>query len=230
MPAGHRRVRADGTRELVAFDDGQREFSESWLDLLRSCKRRRLRAPVLASASAVLGCPAVGAPDTREQRCWFHKIANVLNARPRFAQPGAKAALAEIWNAKEKEHARAAAKTFADDYTSKCTKATAKVTDHLNVLLAFSSMTVGRALDPPAHHPIKPTFTTVRLRHWVTKGPGTFAAGIAKVFTLMSPPTRMACRERTPPRHPRPRRREVREGRPRRKPDDHESGGHRQVA
>ncbi|MHA4852271.1 transposase [Rhodococcus sp. MSC1_016] len=62
VPAGHRRVRADGTRELVSFDDGQREFSEPWLDLLRSCKRRRLRAPVLASAAAVLGCPAVGAP------------------------------------------------------------------------------------------------------------------------------------------------------------------------
>lgn len=102
-------VRADGTKELVALDDGHRESSESWLDLLRSCKRRGMRAPVLAVGDGALGFWAALRqlfPDTREQRCWFHKIANVLNALPKSAQPGAKAALAEIWNAEDKEHAR----------------------------------------------------------------------------------------------------------------------------
>jgi hypothetical protein len=105
-------------------------------------------------------------PDTREQPCWFHKIANVLNALPRSAQRGAKAAPADIWNAKEKEHARGAAKTFAADYASKCPKATAKVTDDLDVLLAFF------IYDYRPEHWIhlhttrsSPPFTTVRLRH-----------------------------------------------------------------
>lgn len=148
MPAGHRRVRADGTKKLVAFDDGHREFRSPGstcsaracvAGCTPRCSHRRRRSRVLGSLRQVL-------PDSREQRCWFHKIANVLNALPRSAQPGAKAALAEIWNAKEKEHARAAAKTFAADYASKCPKATAKVTYDLEVLLAFSSMTTGRAL------------------------------------------------------------------------------------
>ena len=96
-------VRADGTKELIALDDGHRESSESWADLLRSCQRRGMTAPVLAVGDGALGFWAAVRqvfPDTREQRCWFHKIANVLNALPKSAQPGAKAALAEIWNAR----------------------------------------------------------------------------------------------------------------------------------
>jgi transposase-like protein len=76
-------------------------------------------------------------PDTREQRCWFHKIANVLNCLPKSAQPGAKAALTEIWNAEDKEHAAAAAKAFTDTYGTKWAKSAAKITDDLDVLLAF---------------------------------------------------------------------------------------------
>lgn len=78
-------VRADGTKELVALDDGHRESTESWLDLLRSCKRRGMRAPVLAVGDGALGFWAAVRevfPEAREQRCWFHKIANVLNCRP----------------------------------------------------------------------------------------------------------------------------------------------------
>ena len=90
-------VRADGRKELVALADGYRESTESWADLLRDCKRRGMRAPVLAVGDGALGF--WGAlrevfPDTREQRCWFHKIANVLAALPKTAHPGAKKALA----------------------------------------------------------------------------------------------------------------------------------------
>src|SRR5688572_10924248 len=69
-------VRADGTKELVALDDGHRESSESWADLLRSCKRRGMQAPVLAVGDGALGFwKAVREvfPDTAEQRCWFHR-------------------------------------------------------------------------------------------------------------------------------------------------------------
>ena len=93
-------VRADGRKELIALADGQRESTESWADLLRSCKRRGMRAPVLAVGDGALGFWAAVRdvfPDTREQRCWFHLSANVLNCLPKPAQPGARAALAEIY-------------------------------------------------------------------------------------------------------------------------------------
>ncbi len=95
-------VRADGRKELVALTDGYRESTESWADLLRDAARRGMRAPALAVGDGALGF--WGAlrevfPETREQRCWFHKIANVLGALPKSAHPGAKKALAEIWNA-----------------------------------------------------------------------------------------------------------------------------------
>jgi putative transposase len=78
-------VRADGTKELVAFTDGHRESSESWADLLRDCKRRGMAAPVLAIGDGALGFWAALRhvfPATREQRCWFHKIANVSTRSP----------------------------------------------------------------------------------------------------------------------------------------------------
>jgi transposase-like protein len=83
-------VRADGRKELVALADGYRESSESWADLLRDCKRRGMRAPVLAAGDGALGF--WGAlrevfPETAEQRCWFHKIANVLAALPAVNAP-----------------------------------------------------------------------------------------------------------------------------------------------
>ena len=139
-------VRADGTKELVALDDGHRESTESWADLLRSCKRRGMRAPVLAVGDGALGFWAAlreAFPETREQRCWFHKIANVLNALPKSAQSGAKAALAEIWNAEDREHAEKAARAFVADYGTKWPKAAAKITDDLDVLLADFTNTTG---------------------------------------------------------------------------------------
>jgi transposase-like protein len=95
-------VRADGRKELVALADGYRESAESWADLLRDCARRGMRAPVLAIGDGALGFWKAARevfPQARTQRCWFHKIANVLGALPKSAHPGAKKALAEIWNA-----------------------------------------------------------------------------------------------------------------------------------
>jgi transposase-like protein len=101
-------VRADGSKELITLADGYRESVESWSDLLRDAKRRGMRAPVLAVGDGALGfwggLRAVF-PDTREQRRWFHKSANVLAALPKSAHPAAKKALAEIWGAEDKSHA-----------------------------------------------------------------------------------------------------------------------------
>jgi putative transposase len=126
-------VRVDGTKELLALAEGYRESAGSWADLLRDCKRRGMRAPILAVGDGALGFwPALREVflDTREQRCWFHKIANVLAALPKSAHPGAKRALAEIWNAEDREHARRAVAAFKLAYAAKFGKAVAKVTDH----------------------------------------------------------------------------------------------------
>jgi transposase-like protein len=181
-------VRADGRKELVALADGYRESTGSWADLLRDCARRGMRAPVLAAGDGALGF--WGAlrevfPETREQRCWSRKIADVLAALPKSARPGAKKALAEIWNAEDKPHALAAVKAFSAAYQAKFPKAAAKVTDDLDQLLAF--------YDYPAEHwahlrttnPIESTFATVRHRTKVTKGPGSRAAGLAMAFKLI---------------------------------------------
>ncbi len=181
-------VRADGTKELIALADGFRESSESWADLLRSAKRRGMRAPVLAVGDGALGFwKAVREvfPETREQRCWFHVGGNVLAALPKSAHPGAKAALAEIYNAEDKDHALKAAKAFEDLYGAKWPKATAKITDHLDVLLAFYDYPAEHWIHLRTTNPIESTFATVRLRQRVTKGPGSRAAGVAMAFKLI---------------------------------------------
>jgi transposase-like protein len=181
-------VRTDGRKELVALADGYRESAESWADLLRDCSRRGMRAPVLAVGDGALGF--WGAlrevfPATREQRCWFHKIANVLAAMPKSAHPGAKKALAEIWNAEDRQHALDAVRAFEATYGAKFPKATAKITDDVQELLAV--------YDFPAEHwqhlrttnPIESTFATVRHRTKITRGPGSRAAGLAMAFKLI---------------------------------------------
>src|SRR6202165_254803 len=133
-------VRADGRKELVALTDGYRESTESWADLLRGCRRRGMTAPVLAVGDGALGfwkALREVFPNTREQRCWFHKQANVLAALPKSAHPGALAALREIYNAEDIDKAQVAIKAFAIDYGAKYPKAVAKITDDADVLLEF---------------------------------------------------------------------------------------------
>jgi transposase-like protein len=181
-------VRVDGMKELVALADGYRESTGSWADLLRDCKRRGMRVPVLAVGDGALGF--WGAlrevfPEAREQRCWFHKIANVLAALPRSAHPGAKKALAEIWNAEDRDHARRAVSAFKLAYGAKFAKATAKITDDMDELLAFYGYPAEHWIHLRTTNPIESTFATVRHRTKVTKGSGSKAAGLAMAFKLI---------------------------------------------
>jgi transposase-like protein len=181
-------VRADGTKELVALADGFRESVESWADLLRSCRRRGMVAPVLAVGDGALGFwKAVRDvfPATREQRCWFHKTANVLSALPKSAHPGARTALAQIYNAEDIDHARVAVKAFDADYGVKYPKAVAKITSDIDVLLEFFNYPAEHWIHLRTTNPIESTFATVRLRTRVTKGPGSRAAGVAMAFKLI---------------------------------------------
>ncbi len=181
-------VRGDGTKELVAIADGYRESTESWADLLRDLKRRGMRAPVLAVGDGALGFwAALGdvLPDTRTQRCWVHKVANVLNALPKSAQPTARRMLADIRDAEDRDYALRAVDAFAQQFAARWPKAVAKIVDEVEPLLAFYDFPAEHWIHLKTTNPIESTFATVRLRTKVTKGPGSRAAGLAMAFKLI---------------------------------------------
>ena len=181
-------VRADGTKELVAVADGERESTDSWAEVLRDLRRRGMQAPVVAVGDGALGLWAALRdvfPETRHQRDWVDKLANVLGCLPKAVQAGARKALVEIRDAPDRTHAQRAIEVFARDYGVKWPKAVAKICDDAEDLLCF--------FDYPAEHwghlktsnPIESTFSSVRLRTRVTKGPGSKAAGLAMAFKLL---------------------------------------------
>lgn len=181
-------VRTDGTKELIAVQDGYRESTESWAELLRDAKKRGMKAPVLAVGDGALGFWAAVRdvfPATRHQRDWVHKTANVLDALPKSVHPEAKRMLAEIWSAENKALAEGAVDAFVSEFSVKWPKAAAKISRDREALLTF--------FDFPAEHwkhlrtsnSIESTFASVRARTDVTKGPGSRAAGLAMVFKLI---------------------------------------------
>ena len=181
-------VRTDGTKELVSISDGHRESTESWADVLRGLKRRGMTAPVLAVGDGALGFwGALGEvfPETNHQRCWVHKMANVMNALPKSAQPAARAALKEVRDAEDRQHAEKALEQFVKDYEAKWPKAIEKVTKDREELLAFYAFPAEHWIHLKTTNPIESTFATVRLRTKVTKGPGSRAAGLAMAYKLI---------------------------------------------
>jgi putative transposase len=182
------RVRADGTKGLVALTDGKREPTQSRAELLRDLRRRGMRAPVVMVGDGALGLWAARHdvfPTTRHQPNWFHKAANVLGRLPTSVQAGARKALAEIRDAPDRDHAQRALQAFARDYGTKWPKAVAKVVDDAEEPLCFFGFPAEHWLHLKTSNPIESTFSTVRLRTRVTKGPGSKAAGLAMAFKLL---------------------------------------------
>ena len=180
-------VRTDGTKELVAIADGYRESTESWAELLRDCRRRGMRAPVLAVGDGALGFWGAVRdvfPETAHQRDWVHKAANVLDALPASVQSAAKRALREIWDAEDRSHAEAALDRFTRDF-AKWPKAVAKLTKDREALLAFYEYPAEHWIHLRTSNPIESTFSPVRARTDVTKGPGSRQAGLAMCFKLI---------------------------------------------
>jgi putative transposase len=181
-------VRADGTKELVAVADGERESTESWAEVLRDLRRRGMRAPVVAVGDGALGLWAALRdvfPATRQQRDWVHKVANVLGCLPKSVQAGARRALVEIRDAPDRDHAQRAIQAFASDYGTKWPKAVAKIADDAEALLCFFDFPAEHWVHLKTSNPIESTFASVRLRTRVTKGPGSKAAGLAMAFKLL---------------------------------------------
>ena len=140
-----------------------------------------MRAPVLAVGDGALGfwkALREVFPDTREQRCWFHKQANVLAALPKSAHPGALSGdRRRSTTPRTRDKAPAAVKAFDADYGAKFPKAVAKIVDDADVLLEFYDYPAEHWIHLRTTNPIESTFATVRLRSKVTKGPGSRAAG-----------------------------------------------------
>jgi len=180
-------VRPDGTKELVALADGYREPTDSWAEVLRDLKARGLAAPVLAVGDGALGSWVAlrdVSPSTREQRCWVHKTARVLDALPKRLQPQAKTAIARIYGADNRCDALAAVKEFADAFAGR-PKAVAKITGELDQLLAFYDFPAEHWAHLRTTNPIESTFSTVRLRTRVTRGAGSRKAALAMAYKLL---------------------------------------------
>ena len=180
----------EGRKELVGFQAGVRESAQSWRELLACLRGRGLTiGPELAIGDGALGFwKALEEifPDTRRQRCWVHKTANVLNKLPKSRQTAAKAALHDIWMADGRAEAERAMNTFAAKYDAKYPQAVACLTKDRDALLAF--------YDFPAEHwrhirttnPIESVFATVRHRTVRTKGCLSHGTTLAMVFKLIT--------------------------------------------
>ncbi len=182
-------ARPDGTKELVAIEDGFRESADSWRSLLREVKRRGLtHGPAVATGDGALGfwvALAEEFPQTQPQLCWVHKTANVLEKLPTSLQGKAKQRLHDIALAPTRHEAEAAWEGFVTTFTEKYPKAVACLTSHRDELFTFYGY-------PAAHWPslrstnvIESTFATVRLRTKRTKGCGSRIATLTMVFKLV---------------------------------------------
>ena len=179
---------ADGTKELIAIRDGQRESEASWTALLLGLKDRGLTvAPKLATGDGSLGfwlALAKVFPATKQQRCWVHKTMNVLDKLPKGQQPAAKAMLHEVWMAATRADATKAFDRFVATYGVKWPRAAECLEKDRAELLAFYDFPAEHWQHLRTSNPLESTLATVRLRTYRTKGPGSRAAGLAMAFKL----------------------------------------------
>jgi len=178
----------DGRKELVAIQGGCRESEQSWRELLLGLKRRGLKVgPKLAIGDGALGFwkalrKTYG--NTRTQRCWVHKTANILDKLPKGTQPAAKKHIHEIYLAETKEDAEKAFDFFVELYGAKFPKAVKCLEKDREDLLAFYDFPAQQWAHLRTTNPIESTFATVRLRTYKTKGAGSVDACLAMVLKL----------------------------------------------
>jgi len=181
-------VLPDGRKEVIAIEDGYRESTESWASLLRDLKRRGMLAPILAVGDGGLGFWAALRevyPETQEQRCWKHKIANVLDKLPKRLQPRAKGMLHEIMNAPDRQSAVEDITRFAEEFAARYPKAVESLTKDQDQLLTFFDFPAEHWMHLRTTNPVESPFATVKARTKVTKGAGSRKAGLAMAFKLL---------------------------------------------
>ena len=182
-------ARPDGTKEVIAVEDGFRESTESWASLLRDLKRRGMRAPVVAVGDGALGFWAAVRdvwPETREQRCWVHRLANVLDKLPKSLQAKAKEALREMMYAPSGKECEELKDVFVAEYGAKYPKAVRSLTVDWDKLLTHFDLPAEHWLHVRTTNVIESPFATVRLRQRVTKGAGSRTKGLTMAFKLLT--------------------------------------------
>ncbi len=183
---------ADGKKELIAIDDGYRESTASWKELLLDCRKRGLGErggdPKLAIGDGALGFWAAIDevwPSTLHQRCWVHKTSNVLNKMPKSLHGKAKSMLHNIWMAETRVEANKAFDLFVETFAAKYPKAVECLVKDREALLTFYSFPAQHWSHLRTTNPIESTFSTVRLRTDKTKGCGSRTACLTMVFKLV---------------------------------------------
>lgn len=181
-------VNERGQKHFLAIEDGVRESKQSWRELLLCLKKRGLTIPPrLAVGDGALGFWAAIEevyPQTRPQRCWVHKLANVLNYLPKAIQPKAKQALAQIWMAETKADAIVAFDQFVHSYRAKYPKAVECLAKDREALLAFFDFPAEHWIHIRSTNVIESSFATIRHRTDRTKGCLTRDGMLAMLFKL----------------------------------------------
>ncbi len=178
-----------GEKELIAIEAGFRESKQSWSSLMSSLKKRGLsKAPKLAVGDGALGF--WGAlnevfPSVAHQRCWFHKMGNILNLLPKSMQPKAKAALQQIWMAPTRKDADKAFEAFCKSYEAKYPKAVENLQKDKSSLLTFYDFPAEHWASIRTTNPIESTFATVKHRTKKSKGCHSYTTIMAMVFKLI---------------------------------------------
>jgi putative transposase len=180
---------ASGRKELLAIEDGFRESAQSWKELLLRLRDENglVFGPELATGDGALGFwQALHQvwPSTRQQRCWVHKTANVLNALPKSLHGKAKQDLHAIYEAQNRKEAELAFDRFVAKYRAKYDKATVCLAKDRDALLAFYAAPAEHWKHVRTTNPIESTFATVRLRTDKTKGCLSRQTALAMVFKL----------------------------------------------
>jgi putative transposase len=181
-------VKENGIKELIALEDGFRESTESWLSLLRNLKNRGLEGPALTVGDGALGfwnAVAEVFPKTQHQRCWFHKMGNVLDKLPKSQQNKAKSILHEIWMSATRADACKAFDLFISEYDAKYPKATECLKKDKDALLSFYDFPAEHWVHLRTTNPIESTFATVRNRTYKVKGAFSSKTIVAMAFKLM---------------------------------------------
>lgn len=182
-------VTEHGRKELIAVEEGYRESEASWLELLNGLVARGLTTcPKLAIADGALGfwkALSKVYPQTKQQRCWVHKTANVLNKLPKAVQPKVKEALHDIWMAETREKAHKAFDIALERFTAKYPRAMECLAKDRESMLAFYDFPAEHWVSIRTTNPIESAFATVRLRTSKTRNCGSRNTTLAMVYKLL---------------------------------------------
>ena len=165
-------VTARGQKRFLAIEDGVRESTQSWREVLLSLKSRGMNAPKLAIGDGAMGFWAAldeVYPEAPQQRCWQHKTMNVLNCLPKLSQPKAKAAIHNIWQAENKVDAQKAFNLFIETYEPKYPKVALCLQKDREELMAFFDFPAQHWQSIRTSNPIESAFATIA-PHQALKG------------------------------------------------------------